>query len=142
MRNLYRLVYTSFRKPNCTEQEINKILASCKKNNPDRDITGVLVHSDKRFIQYIEGSKEEVESLYQLIEKDERHTAVNKRSFEPIDKRLFPSWEMGYKDLGSSKLVLQTDFEEADRRKFEGIINSELDFDNDGLRLLQLFFRS
>ena len=57
MSDLYRLVYTSFRKPKCDDGEIKNILDACKRNNPRRNITGILMHSDSRFIQYIEGSK-------------------------------------------------------------------------------------
>jgi Sensors of blue-light using FAD len=52
---LSQLVYVSNRKANCTEAEIEKILASCKKNNPPLNITGVLLYSDIKFIQLVEG---------------------------------------------------------------------------------------
>ncbi|WP_420576523.1 BLUF domain-containing protein [Ekhidna sp.] len=139
MSTLYRLVYTSFRKPECDENEIQNILQSCKKNNPGRDITGVLLHSDKRFIQYIEGSKEEVEQLYDLISDDPRHTSINQRNFEAINDRLFPSWEMGYKDI--DKVSFNTDASTEDQKTFNGIIKGELDFDDNALRILQLFFK-
>ncbi|MEQ9466801.1 MAG: BLUF domain-containing protein [Ekhidna sp.] len=139
MSSLYRLIYTSFRKPECNEHEIQNILASCKKNNPKRDITGILLHSDKRFIQYIEGNKDEVVELYELIKKDSRHTSVNQRNFEAIDDRIFPSWEMGYKDL--DMVQFNTDASVADQKTFNGIIKGELDFDDNALRILQLFFK-
>jgi len=142
MSDLYRLVYTSFRKSTCSEKEINNILASCKRNNPGRGVTGILLHSSSRFIQYIEGSKKDVEELYELIKQDDRHTSVNMRSFEPISGRIFPSWEMGYKDLEHESLELQTDALPEDKEKFEKLLDAELDFDNDGLRILQLFFKS
>ncbi len=139
MSSLHRLVYTSFRKSNCDEKEIEKILESCKKNNPQRDITGILLHSDKRFIQYIEGQKDEVLELYNLIKDDDRHTSVNQRNFEPIDKRIFPSWEMGYKDV--DKIEFDTEASNEDQNTFNGLIKDELDFDDNALRILQLFFK-
>ena len=142
MSDLYRLVYTSFRKSSCTKKEIEKILEACKRNNPSRGVTGILLHSSNRFIQYIEGSKENVEDLYELIKDDPRHTSINKRSFESIEKRLFPSWEMGYRDVENGQITFQTEATKVDRKKFDGIIKGELDFDNDGLRVLQLFFRA
>ena len=139
MSTLYRLVYTSFRKPACDENEIQNILASCKKNNPGREITGVLLHSDKRFIQYMEGDKEEVLSLYELIKDDPRHTSVNQRDFGPIDERIFPSWEMGFKDV--DKVEFDTETSDSDKATFNGLIKGELDFDDNALRTLQLFFK-
>jgi len=142
MNDLYRLVYTSFRKSNCDEKEIENILNVCKRNNPGRDVTGILMHSKSRFIQYIEGAKKEVEALYELIKDDPRHTSVNLRSMERIDERVFPSWEMGYKDLENEGLAFQTDATQEDKQAIEKIINSELDFTNEGVRVLQLFFES
>lgn len=142
MSDLYRLVYTSFRKRTCTEEEVKNILASCEKNNPERQITGILLHAKNRFIQYMEGSKSSVQALYDLIKEDPRHTSVNLRSFEPIEERVFPSWEMGYKDLEDQELKFQTSVSDVDQKKFEALINADLDFDNDGMRILQLFFKS
>jgi hypothetical protein len=139
MSSLYRLVYTSFRKPNCDEKEIENILDSCKKNNPNRNITGVLLHSDKRFIQYIEGSKDEVQELYELIKDDPRHTSVNQRNFEPIDERIFPSWEMGYKDV--DQIQFDTEASNINQKAFNRLIKGELDFDDNAMRILQLFFK-
>ncbi len=61
--SLYQLVYTSVRKPGCDDYEIKKILESCKRNNPSKDITGVLLHSENHFIQYLEGSKDIINLL-------------------------------------------------------------------------------
>lgn len=139
MSTLHRLVYTSFRKPNCDEKEIEKILDSCKKNNPQRNITGILLHSDKRFIQYIEGTKDEVLALYELIKDDPRHTSVNQRNFEPIAERIFPSWEMGYKDV--DKIEFNTEASDINQKTFNRLLKGELDFDDNALRILQLFFK-
>lgn len=139
MSNLYRLVYTSFRKNDCDESEIDKILESCRKNNPRRNITGILLHSDKRFIQYMEGAKDDVLELYNLIEEDDRHTSVNQRSFESIEQRVFPSWEMGYKDV--DQIEFNTDASTADQKTFNSLIRDELDFDDNAMRILQLFFK-
>lgn len=137
MSNLYRLVYTSVRKASCDEQEIQNILESCKRNNPKRDVTGNLLHKKNRFIQYIEGSKEDVTELYELIKNDSRHTAVNQRNFEKIDQRIFPSWEMGYNDVDHVKF--NTDVTKKDEETFNGILHDELDFNDNGMRILQLF---
>lgn len=141
MSNLYRLVYTSFRKPACDEAAIENILASCKRNNPGRNITGILMHSNNRFIQYIEGDRNQVEKLYELIKDDPRHTSVNKRNFEQINERVFPSWEMGYKDLSSDNIEFQTEIKNQDEATFNQLINNELDFNNEGMKVLQLFFK-
>jgi hypothetical protein len=141
MSDLYRLVYTSFRNHKCDDLEISKILDACKRNNPQRGVTGILMHSDSRFIQYIEGGKSEILGLFELIKDDPRHTSVSQRNFEKIDARMFPSWEMGFKDISKESIAFNTEVSDQDKNIFEGLIKGELDFDNSGMRLLQLFFK-
>ncbi len=142
MSDLYRLVYTSFRKDSCNALEIKKILEACQENNAKSGITGILLHSNSRFIQYMEGPKENIESLFKLIKEDPRHTSINQRSFEQIDQRIFPSWEMGFKDFSDKNIEYHTDISTEDKVVFEQLIGGELDFKNDGVRILQLFFKS
>ncbi|MFK7797596.1 MAG: BLUF domain-containing protein [Aureispira sp.] len=47
------LIYSSHRKANCTEEEIDHILQTCKKNNPEKNLTGILLHSKNYFLQYV-----------------------------------------------------------------------------------------
>lgn len=140
MSELHRLVYTSVRTKTCTDEEIEKILIACERNNPGRNVTGILVHSDKRFLQYIEGEKEELIALYDLIKEDPRHAGCNIRCLEPIEQRVFPSWEMGYKDV-NKEVQFSTHISPTDQRKIEDLITGEMDFSDQGMKLLQLFFQ-
>lgn len=140
MQNLHRLVYTSVRKPNCTDEELQKILASCKRNNPGKNITGVLLHSDKRFIQYIEGESETIQNLYEGIKDDPRHAGVNLRSFEPIEERKFPSWHMGFKDLSKDHIEYKTDISSKDIEAFKSLIEGSENITDRSLKLLYMFF--
>ncbi len=105
--NLHRLIYTSVRKAECDDQEISNILASAEKNNVHADITGILLHSKDRFLQYIEGEPQKIKSLYDKIKDDSRHAGAMMRDFSPIDERLFPSWEMGHVDM-NERLAFDT----------------------------------
>lgn len=141
MKELYRLVYTSSRRPKCTDVEIAKILESCKRNNPGKSITGVLLHSDKRFLQYLEGDKDELLKLYNHITADERHGGVNRREFSPIEKRVFPSWHMGYKDVTKNTLDFNTKISDADKAIFKTLIEEGEEFNAEhGTRVMKLFF--
>lgn len=140
MSQLHRLVYTSFRKPECSESEIDNILQACKRNNPGQDVTGVLIHSQSRFIQYLEGSGELIMGLYEKIKGDSRHTAVNLRNFEPIDERVFPSWHMGYKDVSGKDASFYTNISQNEKDAFSDLIQSEVPFNDRGVTVLKLFF--
>lgn len=139
MSDLYKLVYTSSRRPHCDEQEIQNILSACQRNNPHKDITGILLHCKNRFFQYLEGDKDAIMALYNRIKTDHRHGGVNMRYYGPITERLFPSWEMGYKDL-DEELRFNTDVSSKDEEIFKALVEEESYSDTAGLRILKLFF--
>jgi hypothetical protein len=62
---LSQLTYVSNRNPNCTNEEIEKILLSCKENNPSLEVTGVLLYSETKFIQMVEGNSKTILELYE-----------------------------------------------------------------------------
>ncbi|MBL4648178.1 MAG: BLUF domain-containing protein [Aureispira sp.] len=140
MSNLYKLVYTSSRRPDCGEAEIEKILASCRVNNPKKNITGILLHSKHRFLQYLEGDKDEIMRLFSFVKKDDRHGGVNLRYYSPIEERIFPSWQMGYKDLNQNSLVFQTTINKEDQDIFSRLIEDKNQSEREGIRVLKMFF--
>ncbi len=139
--NLYQLVYSSVRNKTCDEKEIENILNSCKKNNPSKDITGVLLHSDQYFIQYLEGPKDIIK-LYDLIKTDKRHSRPVLLSYGLLKERIFPSWHMGYKNVPKDKLEFLTDANEEDKVVFQRIINGDAVSETSATNLLVKFFKS
>lgn len=120
---LAHLAYVSVRKKNCTDEEIEKILSACKINNAPLDITGVLLYSDSKFIQYVEGESTALMALYDKIKKDVRHEKAVMISYNPIAKRIFPSWQMGSRKLASDDISFVTDITSGDRDVFQKIMN-------------------
>lgn len=53
----------------------------------------------RSFLQVIEGEKKKVDQLVSAIEKDDRHRNITVIIREPIAKRSFGDWTMGYADL-------------------------------------------
>lgn len=137
--NLYQLVYTSTRKSNCDATEIQKILDSCKRNNPSKEITGVLLHSDEHFIQYLEGSKDIIK-LYDLIKEDPRHSRAVLLSYGPLKERIFPAWHMGYKNVPKDQIDFLTDGNPEDKKVFDSIIRGEKQSESTATNLLVRFF--
>lgn len=137
--NLYQLVYKSIRNAGCDEKEIKKILDSCERNNPSKEITGVLLHSDNNFIQYLEGSKEIIK-LYDLIKEDSRHSRVVLLSYGPLKERVFPAWHMGYKNIPKEKINFLTAANNNDKKVFDSIIKGEKQTGTSAIDLLVKFF--
>jgi hypothetical protein len=76
--------------------EIEKILATARKNNGKLNVTGALLFSGGCFAQVLEGPLEAVETLFEQIECDPRHRNVTILHFKPADARNFADWSMAY----------------------------------------------
>lgn len=137
--NLYQLVYSSIRTKACTQEEIEKILASCQANNPKHDVTGVLLHSNDNFIQYLEGGKEIIK-LFDHIKADPRHKSVVLLNYAPLSKRVFPTWHMGYKNVSRKEIDFLTNGNEAEKKIFNSLVKGEKQTDVSAINLLVKFF--
>lgn len=68
------------------KKKLKIMLSKYEKKNEKKDITGVLLYSERNFFQVIEGEKNYVEELFGKIEKDERHKNVMKIFKKEIDQ--------------------------------------------------------
>jgi hypothetical protein len=137
---LSQLVYVSNRKSNCTQEEIEKILASCKKNNPSLNITGVLLYSDTKFIQLVEGEYKVINELYDKIKTDPRHVQTRLISMAPIQKKAFPSWHMGARKIAGNEIDFKTSIDTADKETFKSLLSGKEEDGQKVLGLLKKFF--
>jgi hypothetical protein len=137
---LSQLVYVSNRNTNCTTGEIEKILASCKQNNPPLNITGVLLYSEAKFIQLVEGEAKVIMSLYDKIKSDPRHSNVMMISYNPIKEKSFPSWHMGTRDISKTDVQFKTDISAEDKKVFTEILGGKEESGQKVLNLLKRFF--
>ena len=138
---LAHLAYVSVRKKICTDEEIEKILATCKINNAPLDITGVLLYSDTRFIQYVEGESTSLLKLYDKIKKDVRHEKAVMISYNPISARIFPSWQMGSRKIAADDVSFVTDITPGDEEVFKKIMSGKETEGSKVQNLLMKFFK-
>ncbi|MFA0961158.1 BLUF domain-containing protein [Roseivirga sp. BDSF3-8] len=122
---LSNLVYVSNRKPNCSPQDIDQILSACIRNNKKQDITGVLLYSEQKFVQYLEGDYKTIMSLYDKIKLDQRHSNAVLISSGPITDRTFPSWQMGCKKLDLKSVEFDTAISKDDRVEFQNVLSGK-----------------
>jgi len=96
---LITLIYGSNSSHPLSETELLEILGSCRKNNAELNITGMLLYHDGNFIQVLEGEEDVVVALYEKISQDPRHENVLTYVKQPIGQREFSDWEMGFIDV-------------------------------------------
>jgi hypothetical protein len=93
--------------PELTEDVLLEILLDAQNRNASNSITGLLLHSDGNIIQVIEGREDKVNSLYKNIANNSLHRGVTLIVSEPIKKRDFPEFRMGFRRVRSRNLELQ-----------------------------------
>ncbi|MFK7804035.1 MAG: BLUF domain-containing protein [Anaerolineae bacterium] len=98
-RQIYKLIYVSSSAEPMDEGELLTLLEKSRIKNKARNITGLLLYHENQFFQLLEGSKEEVDHLYRIIEKDKRHLNVTPLIRDTDGERDFPDWSMGYRRL-------------------------------------------
>jgi hypothetical protein len=91
---LRSLIYKSHCKGLANWNLVNSILASSSRNNPENDITGVLVATETHFLQILEGEFEALNATFERIARDTRHDKVQLLSFTEIKERQFADWAM------------------------------------------------
>ena len=137
---LYRLVYTSSRDESCSDEDIEQILAASSRNNSGQDVTGLLIHTPKRFLQVLEGPYDVVQNLYEKIEKDPRHGGSTMRYCEPIESREFEGWYMAGKKMVSDEVEFLTELGENEKTLYQSFMDGDINnYSDDGMRVIKSF---
>ena len=99
MTPLLQIIYRSTAKGAFDEEELTRILAASREKNAALGITGVLLYSEGTFFQVLEGEAAAVDDLMARIAGDSRHGEIVTIVREPIARRSFADWTMGYAKL-------------------------------------------
>lgn len=111
--NLMHCIYSSRASVGIRDVEVQALLASARRNNAARGITGMLLFIEGSFFQVLEGGEDTVDSIYEIIARDPRHDRVTQIIREPIAQRSFAEWSMGFETMAradAQRLVGENDF--------------------------------
>lgn len=92
--SLHRLIYVSERANFFDWADLKEIVAKSAENNARLGITGLLVLSDRYFLQVLEGPTSELSDLYGKILRDARHKNPRLLGYTPIHEQVFQIWSM------------------------------------------------
>ena len=94
--HLVRMVYTSVKSDSCDDAAVDAFVAQASASNQARDITGMLLHTEARFLQVLEGPEDAVAAAFEATTQDSRHSECQLLSCEPISNpRHFAGLSMG-----------------------------------------------
>jgi hypothetical protein len=89
-----------------TSEWRNTLVSIAKKsyeNNRKNGITGILIVSEGKCVQVIEGEESALDATFERIENDRRHKDIRLLMKTDILKREFPQWELSVSMLDRIK---------------------------------------
>jgi hypothetical protein len=92
---LYQMAYCSVLARPLNADELSMLVTQAQRNNQLHHISGMLMVDGLLVIQWLEGSKDQVRTLWANILKDSRHACIVEllhRDYQT--QRLFPDWSM------------------------------------------------
>lgn len=92
---MIRLLYISHAAPMISDEQVQDILLSSRRNNSASNITGILIHGGGLFMQVLEGPEQDVLRKYVKILDDPRHSDAQILYISPANDRIFEKWSMG-----------------------------------------------
>ena len=96
---MIHLAYMSRAVRPLSDQELQELLDQCRRDNARHQVTGILFYSHGNIAQLIEGEPEVLETLFERIKQDGRHSNVRKLVDRPITARSFEQWSMAFHPL-------------------------------------------
>lgn len=99
---MIHIIYISRAVRPLSDQDLQILLAQCRRDNEQHNVTGVLFYSHGNIAQLIEGEQEILDPLFDKISLDGRHSNVKKLISKPISTRSFPDWSMAFHPLESN----------------------------------------
>ncbi len=109
---MIHLVYVSSAAYELSTEELLGLLAQSRERNSRQHITGMLLYAGGNFFQVLEGEQKDVEEIYASIVKDNRNKGNIVLLKEKIERRTFPDWSMGFKQLTSDNKSAITGYTE------------------------------
>jgi len=101
----YAITYVSTASQKLSPTEIDELLAISKEKNNQKAITGILLYQDGNFLQVIEGEKKEILALFEVINKDRRHTNIIKIFGKDIHGRAFDEYHTDFITVEKNKYI-------------------------------------
>jgi blue light- and temperature-responsive anti-repressor len=96
---MIQVIYTSAATRDFEREELSNLLRQSRLYNTRMGVTGILLHSQGSFFQVLEGEQEVVDDLLAHIARDSRHGNLTIIIREPISRRSFGDWTMGFAEI-------------------------------------------
>jgi hypothetical protein len=94
--DLYAIVYVSTAAKAVTMAELMHLLEGARRRNAEEGVTGLLLYSDRRFMQYLEGPAAALYRVYDTVKHHPLHYGLIDLIRQPLQEREFADWAMAF----------------------------------------------
>jgi ribosomal protein L10 len=105
MPSMIHLIYASVETQGFSSAQLTELLQKARVENERLQITGILLYSNGNFFQVLEGEPTAVDEMYKKLHLDKRHRQLTLIVREPITKRYFADWSMGFSSVTPEELT-------------------------------------
>ncbi len=116
---LFHLIYSSQATVRLGQAGLLDLLKHARLRNEPRGLTGMLLYRDGLYLQFLEGTPNEVAGLLDRLRGDPRHKNIRIRREGNLTRRLFPNWSMAYKSLAGLRTSLVPGYSECLQGHYE-----------------------
>lgn len=107
---LYFVLYVSRATPHFNRQGLEDFKRKIRRNNRRAGVSGCLLHVDGEFMQMVEGRRDELQKLIEVIRTDPQHCDMRVVIEGPTHRRVFSDWGMVVRDFESEFERLPLEF--------------------------------
>jgi len=101
---LRAIAYVSQARPDLSAERLQTLVNDATRFNRMAGVTGVLLHDGQRFLQYIEGPPDGIDSVYERILQAGSHVDIVELARGRLGQRQFPYWSMRALPVDALKL--------------------------------------
>lgn len=94
--SLFSLVYTSTASRPLAKSDLENILGSARTRNLQEQVTGLLLFTDGKFMQYLEGPSAGVLKIFDIVKKSSLHQDIVEISRQSVERREYGDWSMAF----------------------------------------------
>jgi hypothetical protein len=108
MSDLKAVAYVSRTTHILRPRDLEFLLIEARAFNERVQVTGVLLHHEGKFFQYLEGPPESVARAYQRVRRSGKHEGLVELLNQPIATRQFVRWHMAFTEAPLTTLQTLT----------------------------------
>mgnify|MGYP000033456128 CR=1 FL=1 len=103
--SLHAIAYASQAHAELRTTDLDRLLADATAFNRVAGVTGVLMFDGRRFLQYLEGPEDGIDSVFPRIANARSHGQLQLLCRAPVAQRAFPRWSMGTRRIDPDLLT-------------------------------------